>query len=188
MSMRTSKSEAKTWSRVGLISHSPGSDSSKSSAALPCGERCAWQRSTGAHGVNVLRVLVHVAMPQATKSVRRPRSSKFSSARARMARPRRAAGARSSDPKASEKRTVCPARSCSRATSLAPGQVQGPGLEVAVAEQGVATGDVDQLARPVLDGPADPPAQGLVEGAVLWPCVDVHRLSPLVGFLGDRPA
>ena len=50
-SIRTSKLAAKTCSRVGLISHSPTSVSSKSSAAPPRATSSAPHSSTGARGV-----------------------------------------------------------------------------------------------------------------------------------------
>ena len=54
-------------------------------------------------------------------------------------------------------------------------QIQGPRLEIPVTQQGVAPGDVDQLAGPGGNGPVDPPAQGIVEGAKLHFIAQGHR-------------
>ena len=132
-------------------------------------------------------MLVHVAMPQANERVRAraPRSSRRPCAL--MARARRAAPPRSVG-KALESRTFSPHKMSVRATSSAVPKIEGAGLEVAVAEQGVVARDVHQLARPLPDGPSDEPDQGLSRSAALWRTCDAHQMSPCWDFAGDRPA
>ena len=131
-------------------------------------------------------MFVHVAMPHANESVSSPRSSKFSSARALMARARRAAPARSAG-KALDSRTFSPHRMSVRATSSAVAEVKGSGLEVPVAEQGVVAGDVHQLARPLPDRPAHESNQGFGGGTRLRHSRDAHRLSPCLGHWRGLP-